>query len=645
MPVVLIILLIILTTVAFLVNRKISFRVNSFFGMLIHLIFVGIGITVFTVYNQKPVFYNRGVFYAEILEILQEKPNSYQSVLSVRAVKNGKSVVETDEKVMAYFGKNENAQKLEPGETILFRKIPQLIKNRGNPFEFDYQGYLAGRKIYRQVYLPDESWEKTDRRAKFAFSVLAERTRLYFLRVYEKYDFGEDELHVLSALTLGYKRGLDPEIKRIFSSAGAMHVLAVSGLHVGIVFLVLSFLLRFLTLHKTGRVIYVFIVILALWCFAFITGLSPSVQRAATMFSFVVVGENIKRQSSIYNTLASSAFFLLLLNPNNLFEAGFQLSYAAVFGIVFLQPKLVQLFHFKEKVFQYGWELLTVSVAAQVATFPLTAFYFGQFPSYFWLTNLVVIPAVMFLIPLGLTLLIFHWVPVLSELLAGVAGCTVNTVIRFLRLVEEMPWSVAEFSMSVSGVVILTAALFALSFFMETKLKKYFKLTLLIFAVFAAFSFIAGVTGFTRKEIIVYNQPDFALAHFINGKKNYVVSDRELNEATFALNLIQNTVQKMRLEEPVFLVSIDNFHDSFFYLKNGRIVFNGKVIAFKVAPGSFPETASPEIAIDSDFNGVAGRRGKAAGVIVSSERYSENHMAEDFNVFYLNKEGAFRKKW
>jgi competence protein ComEC len=644
-PFVLVVALFVLTTLLIVVNQNFSFRLNSVFGIGVHIVFAGIGITSYSLYNQKPVFYNQGKFYAEVLEILQEKTNSYQSVLRITTVFSIDSVFETDEKVMVYFEKTERAQKLQPGDIIFFQQRPQSVRNNNNPYEFDYAGYLARKKIYRQVYLPENKWKKTSAQAGFSFFILAEKTRSRLLEIYRKQNLNENEFYVLSALSLGYKRGLDPEIKRTFSSAGAMHVLAVSGLHVGIVFIVLSLMFGFLRKQKAGRSIFILIVLPALWSFAFITGLSPSVQRAATMFSFMVIGENTRRRPSAYNSLAASAFLLLLINPNNFFEAGFQLSYSAVFGIVFLQPKLVNFFQFKNRILHYGWALLTVSVAAQIATFPVTAFYFNQFPSYFWLSNLLVIPAVTLLIPLGLGLLVFHWVPIFSEILVFTVTWILRIVILFLEFVEELPFSVAEFTLSAGGLLFLSIALLSVFLFIETRQKKYFKGILFSLLLLAGTSFVIETVNIFRKEIIIYNQPDDVVVHLINGKRNYVVSEEKWTDSEFAQNTITNTVRKLNLKEPVFLDLKQKYHDKFIYLKHGLIAFGGKIIACKVHKRELPEEVKPEILIDP-FPGEINEDSISSNtVIISSLRYSQGFMNNNANVFHLRHEGAFRKKW
>ncbi len=478
-----------------------SFRITLFFGAGIYILFAVAGIWRFQAYNRRPELFTEGKYSATVLEILQEKPKSYQSVLKISAFFRNDSVFKTNEKVMVYFAKSEKASRLKPGEQIVFDKTPQPVENSIDLNGFDYAGYLERKRIYRQVYLPDSRWIESGM-FTHNFLILAERTRLQMLEIFRNQDLGEKELNVLSALTLGYKRGLDPETKRVFSAAGAMHVLAVSGLHVGIVFMILSFFLSFLEKRKRGEIAYLLVMITSLWCFAFLTGLSPSVSRAAAMFTIVVIASVFKKSSNIYQSLVASAFVLLLLNPNNLFEVGFQLSYAAVFGIVFLQPRLNKIFTFRFRVSRYFWALLTTSVAAQIATFPLSAFYFNQFPTFFWVSNLVVIPAAGILIPLGISLLFFGGIPLIAVPLTKITGFVLQLVIQFLETVEKFPLSVLEFSVHRIELIFLYLTMFFSFIFISSKKKVFFKRAIFLLFILLSTSFAIKLTQFTKKQEI-----------------------------------------------------------------------------------------------------------------------------------------------
>ncbi|MGM0619911.1 MAG: ComEC/Rec2 family competence protein [Bacteroidota bacterium] len=623
-----------------------SYRIASYWGIMVHLFFVALGLQVATIYNQKPIMPSEGIFKATVLEIPQEKPNSYQTVLQVKAVMNNDSVFQTDEKIMTWFEKNESAKLLIPGEQIIFEGKPQMVSNNNNPFEFDYKQYLTRKKIYRQLYLPAGNWQKIDSEPSNSLVVFAERIRMQLLQIYKEQRLGENELQILSALTLGYKRGLDPETKRVFASAGAMHVLAVSGLHVGIVFLVLNFLLGFLRKQKAGRIIFVLLVISVLWFFAFLTGLSPSVSRAATMFSFVVIGTNIRRQVNIYNSLAASAFLLLLFNPNNLFEVGFQLSYSAVFGIVFLQPRFEKLVTFKYKISRYAWALLTVSVAAQIATFPLSVYYFNQFPTYFWISNLFVIPAVIFLIPLGIAMLALHGIPVISLVISETINLVIGVVYSLLQFIENLPSSIIEFTFLPLELVFVVGFLLSVFVFIETKHKTYFKLALINLVLVMFSVFIIKIYNLSRKELIVYNQSDNTIIHLFSSHNNYVISEKELTEDDFSMDMIKNLVFRYRLGSPVFLTQQDFFEDEHLLLKDNFICFGGRVFQFASTNNEkLPHEITPEIVIGPVTTDELGPQQSNNSLLVSTARFLTTNTSGSFKVYSVRKDGAYREKW
>jgi competence protein ComEC len=562
------------------VNFKYKYNIAQSFGVGVHLFFFCTGILLYQHYNKKPEFYENGMFKASVIEILQEKPKSYQSMLQVNAFLRNDSVFSVREKVIVYFAKDTNSLLPEPGQVIVFGTSPQMIKHNGNPFEFDYKGYMAKRKVYRQVYLSSHSWERVGQSAPLNLTVFAEQVRKRLLDIYNQQKWEERQLQVISALTLGYRRGLDPETKRVFASAGVLHVLAVSGLHTGILFLILKFLFGFLRTLRQGKFIFVFLVIASLWGFALLTGLSPSVNRAAAMFSFVVIGQNLRRQINTYNTLAASAFFLLLINPNNIFEAGFQLSYAAVFGIVFLHPRFDKLIYFRLKISRYFWSLFSLSVAAQIATFPISVFYFHQFPVYFWLANLVAIPAVTVLIPLGIALLAFNWFSLLSSAIAYAAGFGLNVLISFLEMVDGLPVSTATLYFSQVEFWIIMAFIISTFIFIEHIKKIYLKSSLVLLFLFFAVSLGIKTYHKISREVIVYNYPGQHVVHLIAGRHNYVVSERAINKTDNIGLLINNTVAGLQMSAPKYLTCGELFHDSFLYLNKGFIYFEGTVLHY-----------------------------------------------------------------
>lgn len=629
----------------FLVQRFYSYRLAPWFGAGIHLFFITLGITVYSLYNKTPDFHEHGYFSATVLEAPVEKTNSFSTVVKIESVVHQDSVFETKEKMLVYFSKSKNTAQLKPGDVIIFNRQPQLIENRGNPFEFDYKQYLSRKKIYRQVYIPEEDWTKTALDNAFSMKILSEQVRQHLLEIYRAQNFDENELDVLSALTLGYKRELDSETKRVFASAGAMHVLAVSGLHVGIIFLIIRFALGFMRTRKAGRFLFVIIALSIMWSFAFLTGLSPSVSRAATMFTFLIIGNNLNRQTNIYNSLAASALFLLLLNPNNLFEAGFQLSYSAVFGIVFLQPKFSRLITPPNKFLDYFWQLLTVSVAAQIATLPVTLFYFNQFPAYFWISNLFVIPAAFALIPLGFSLLLFHSIPVLSDILSFLTEKLIHILYYLLEFIENLPFSVWHISISPAELIFFAGLMISFLVFIEYRRKTYIKPLLVFTLLLAAASLYNKTAALFTKQIIVYNQSENIIIHLITGRRNYVVSEKPLSQKDYSLQTVRNTAKKLRLKKPVLLSAQEDFADESLIMNNRMLFFEDKSILVNSDLEINPEIISPDIVINPKRIKPEKSADSLNYTVVSNRRYIPEKPATADNVHSLRQNGAYRLKW
>ncbi len=545
-------------------------------GLLFNLFFCLSGI-LFSLDQNKPVLTLPGERYmATLLERPFEKNNSHRAEAILTHIRQGDSLLAVKERLLIYFGESERIGCLGPGSRIVFGKTPEIIRNKGNPFEFDYKKYINRKAIFRQVFLGPEFWNDAGSDSRFMILITAEKTRDYLLDIYVRNGLEGSELEILSALTLGYRKSIDPDIRQVFSVTGATHILAVSGLHVGIVYLVFSLLFGFLKKGKMTRYLFLILSVSSLWFYAFITGLSPSVQRAALMFTVIAIGENLHRPSNIYNTLSASAFILLVFNPNLLFDVGFQLSYAAVLGIVYFQPLLASLYHPKIRLVSYLWGLLTVSVAAQLTTFPLSVTYFHQFPVYFWMSNLIVIPAAFLFIVMGILILVTSPFAAISGFIATVAAFLVREVYFLLQQIGSLPGSLVSgirFSSSIAVTSIFL--LLFLLFFIETKRKGYFFLAFSCILVFVWIGSFQKFINNQKKEIIVYNC-NHPLIHLIDGKTNYIMAPAGILETAFPSREITPVLLQYGLNEPIPVPLEDDYSDHTLLKQNMFIFFEGK---------------------------------------------------------------------
>ena len=301
------------------------------------------------------------------------------------------------------------------GEVWLVSGSPRPIDPPLNPGEFNYQRYLSYRGIHHQQYLRPfqrriRGYDPPNRITQLATTVNRWADSVFTRQVGSRAEYG-----IVNAMILGVRDDLDTEMYRAYSAAGAVHILSVSGMHVGILFAVLTYLLSFLIKRPRGKLLMAVLQLTILWFYALVTGFSPPVLRSAGMFTVLIVANASGRQQQLANTLGASAFFILCYDPYALFSAGFQLSYLAVAGIGAWQSSLSQAFTFRYKWINKGWELTSVAIIAQLITFPLGVFYFHQFPTYFLLANPIVMGLSFVLLPLAMATLAGSWVPYLSD--------------------------------------------------------------------------------------------------------------------------------------------------------------------------------------------------------------------------------------
>lgn len=522
--------------VLFTVIEKIrkSYSLRALFGVFVFVMCFGFGTIRYNEINSQmylPISKSKIILKGKVLETPIEKGNSYAFVFEVQNIKASAKWQKVSGKAIIYLQKDLNVNKLGIGDRLLLKTELQRVKNSGNPYEFNYASYLKSQHILYSAYGDSLSWKHIGKDKDFSLKVVASNWRDYLLAVYRKNGIQNESFDILAALTLGCKTGMDPEIKRAWADAGAMHVLAVSGLHVGIIYMIMSYLIRFLARLKYARRLRGFFLLLTLWTYALLTGMSPSVMRSATMFSFIVVGEMLKRNGSIYNSLAISAFFLLLIDPFLLFTVGFQFSYLAVVSIVFFQPQFDKLIYIGNPIVKKLWQLTCVSLSAQIGTFPLAVYYFHQFPSYFLLSGYVVIIMAGILIYLSVLLLIFSPVNILSQSLGWLLRNLVEGMNYLIVKIQGLPGSVLrEISLSQYQLILTYFLLLSLIALISFKRKK---ALLTVVVILICFQLPNTIHAFQipKKEMLVFYTRGHSIVGFVEGEKGlFLIDDKILPE-------------------------------------------------------------------------------------------------------------------
>ncbi|TXK50510.1 ComEC family competence protein [Pontibacter qinzhouensis] len=453
---------------------------------------------------------------------------------------------------------SEKKYEVRYGDRLLIRGAPQAVPPPTNPNQFDYKQYLANKNIYHRHSLRPQQYQLlgTDPPNPIKYYSIILRRKLDAIlqeSIEERREYG-----ISTALVLGVKDDMDNAIRSAYSSTGTMHVLAVSGLHVGMIYLPLSLLFKKFRRNKSQRVFGAVVIIGFLMLYAFLTGLSPSVQRAVLMFSLVTVAQAIRRKTNSYNTLAIAAFILLFLDPYYLFDVGFQLSFLAVLGIVYLQPKLNRVldfscfeahhrpFNFKEikkapllvaksmvlSLPETIWVSFTLSVAAQLATSPLGIFYFYQFPVYFWFANLLVVPLAMLVLYMGVGALFFSCVPLLGWALFRLHFGLIWCMNEFNLWVEQLPHAVVQgIDINALQTWLLYGIMLLLLLFMAYRRLSYLAVAVLVTAMLAFQQIQKSGQQFRQQRFAVYNLRGNTAFALVNGKKAAVVSNAALHPA------------------------------------------------------------------------------------------------------------------
>ena len=387
-------------------------------------------------------------------KILEElKPNRYSNryifeVLNVYESTNTRK--KAHGKILLSVSKDSLKKKsLLPGNLILTPFQTSEISSPLNPFQFSYKAYLKNLKIERQIHLSDSNWTNLNKN-EIGLREYARAIRAKLILKLNEHDFTRKQLAVFQAIILGERIDLDETIYKDYAAAGAIHILAISGLHIGVLLILLNFLFKPIEQFKQGKIYKTILVIVLLWAFALLTGLSASVVRSVTMFSFLTVGIAMNRKTGTLNSLFLSFFFLLLINPYYIFQVGFQLSYLAVTGILLFQPLIEQIYKPRTSLPRYFWKLISVSIAAQLAVLPLSLYYFHQFPGLFLLTNVIVLPSLGILLIFGLLIIILAALGTVPDILVSLYGFLLNSLNNFINWVaaqEDFVWTDITFSL------------------------------------------------------------------------------------------------------------------------------------------------------------------------------------------------------
>lgn len=490
--------------------------------------------------------------------------------------------------------KDSLAKGLYYGDELLIPAKYNPIEPPYNPAEFNYKKYLANQNIYYQSFLYHGQYRVLKRNTGNPLIAYSLRLRQRLVAKFKGNMYNPEAIAVASTLILGYKADLSGEVLQAYSKTGTIHVLSVSGAHVAIVYVLLNLALGFLKRYKYGRLLQAVITITLIWYYSMLTGFSPAVCRAAVMISMVILGKTYSRYINTLNILAISAFVLLVYDPLFITDVGFQLSYLAVFGLVVFQPIVYKWFDFKNKIADKLWALCSVSIAAQVITFPLSAFYFHQFPVYFLVSNLFIIIPTAVIMYAGLIFLLLPNIPYVSKALAFVLEQSIIVMNKVLAYIEHVPFASAGKIWPTTGEYLLMyIIIISLFYFLYDKKLWLIKLSLACMLLLGISISTKRLNALNTNKITFLNLKKHTGIVFKNGVNAIVLSDIKAGDKLYQYS-IQPLLDSSKINDVKLLGLNESIQTSWLRKKfklvqfmNSTMLIIDNNLSYKLTPPAF----------------------------------------------------------
>lgn len=555
-------------------------------GLFINLILVSLGgITYFFNVDKNDSKFagnfllSNSKVLLKVIEPTIEKEKTIKFTAKIIAVLQQDKWVNTCGKTLVYVKKNKQSNTIRYGDVLLVNSAIVEINDALDPYEYNYKNYLENNNIFFQTYIGENSiWNFYKRDDGNIIKKGSLIVRNYFLEVLNDNNITGNNFAVASALVIGYEDKLTNETYSLFSEAGVLHILSVSGLHVAIIFYVFSSTFQFIEKIKHGKIVKAIILLFCLWFYASVTGLSPSVMRSAAMFSIVIVAQALKQKASIFNSMSASAFILLLINPLTLFDIGFQLSYLAVLGIVTFNPLFDKLYEPQNWLSKQVWSIISVSISAQLITLPISLYYFNQFPSYFLLANLIIIPLSTVILYLGLALALFGKIMLIATPIAWVFNKAISLLLYSSELITTFPnASIQHIYFSVIDMLLVYICIVLLLVFFYSQKGKYLLFSLFFLFLFSVNSIVDKYVNLSQTKLQVHAIKKKSVYSFSANQNLVLFADSNFYADSYSKKWMDNLITKTNsnvvfkndtlLFESLFL----KFDNNFLQTKNKHI--------------------------------------------------------------------------
>ncbi len=432
---------------------------------------------------------------------------------------------------------------------------------------------MFNKHLYHQIFLQDENLKSKYSKPKLSLYGYVKAIREKLVNRIRKYDFSKNEFSVANALLFGYSGDISDELLNIYSGTGVVHILSVSGLHVGIIFLAINFILQWLDPSMTTRVRHFVIISIVLWIYAMLSGMSPSIVRAVVMFSLLKLFDSINYKMGPFHAYFACLLIMLIYDANYLFDVGFQLSFLAVYGILYFQPKFQIWFKFKRRWKLKLFELLSVTIAAQITTIPITLYYFHQFPTYFCVTNLIIVPISSMVMVIGLIFVLTSWIPIVGNFLFILFKYSIVFMNQLVSYFESMPYAtVKNIYFDFSYLLILSLLIVSLIFFLERRNLFMLRLSFYCLISIILIEIIQKQIMNPINRVIFYSSNEGIVAEHYQGRvSNFYYEKLSSTKGTFERtflngNRVNSRIQKIN-PKPV---------NSSPYLKDHLFIIGGK---------------------------------------------------------------------
>jgi competence protein ComEC len=530
----------------FFIPEFYRFKYNWLKGILVCSMFFFLG-SILSFYNNcllnnKSAIYNEAKKYPIIVTLNDnavEKQKSYKVEAWINSIYKKGKWENVEGKILLYFNKEVgDIDRFTYGKQLLIHSGVTEIINAGNPGGFNYAQFSFFKNIQYQAFLKSKNFTLLPYSQVNYFKQFILTLRNKTLAILRQNIHSKTELSIAEALLIGYREDLDRDIVKAYSNTGVVHIIAISGLHIGMIYGLLLFLFKpFNKFSKVRLFIKPLFIILILWLFTCIAGMAPSIMRSAIMFSVIALGECLDKRNNIYNNLCLSALIILCINPFSLWDVGFQLSYSAVLSIVLFSKHINAWFYSKWKLIKLVWQLCSITLAAQLLTLPFVLYHFHQFPTLFFITNLLAVPLSGIVLYAELLLLLVSSITTIASVIGVIIKNALTLLNTFIFHINSLNYVVIDnIQVSIVQAVLLAIFILSICYWFINKKKSYLFVSLGSMLVFTTIRAINFYKHQYQDKIIIYNIPNFTAIDVVKGNTYQFFGDSAVNNEGFLRN-------------------------------------------------------------------------------------------------------------